>query len=141
MQERQLHVRQPAGFDDATFDVFCASADIFMAHANALLQVWHRLPGKAGDPVVTYSFERPVLNADRTIASLTIAGEQTLGTRASIEIGSAHLLWMHFPIQALEGMDQGRTEHGKTEWWPLHQPSGVASLDPEWRKRYLAAMR
>lgn len=138
MAIRQLHIRHPSGFSDDVFDVFCASSEVFVAHAEALLRIFRRLPHNRDHPQTIYEFGSPLLSHDRRMASITISGESTLATRSSIEIGLAHLLWVHLPIGVLDGLEQGRTENGETFWWPPHQPPGYAHLDPEFRAKVLS---
>ncbi len=141
MANRQLHIRHPSGFSDEVFDVFCASAEVFVAHAEALLRVFRRLPTNRDHPQTAYLFGSPSLSQDRRTASISITGEWTIATRSAIEIGLAHLLWVHLPIEVLDGLEQGRTENGEATWWPPHQPPGYAHLDPDFRARMLSMLR
>ena len=137
-----MRLRQPAGFSNEVFEVFCASCESFKAYANALLANWHRLPGKANHASITYTFFPPELSSDQTIASLPIGGGQNLGTRAAIENVSSYMLWQHLPMEFMEGLEEGLTEtinplNGLQTYWRLPAQSiGFVSADPELRKRY-----
>jgi len=138
---RWLHIRQPAGFSAEMFDVFKANAEIFIAHANALLSVWHRFPGNSVAP--RYSFFPAELSQDLTVATLPIGGESTLGARAAIENANSYLLWQHFPMQFMEGLEEGLTETfdqsvGSTTNWRTPAPSiTFMHADPEFRRRFV----
>jgi len=123
------------------FEVFRANTEIFVAHANALLSVWHRFPGNVIAP--TYFFLPAELSQDLTIATLPIGGESTVGTRSAIENGCSYLLWQHFPMSFMEGLEEGITETidhsvGPTTNWrtPSHTISFIHA-DPEFRRRFV----
>lgn len=137
---RWMHVRRADGFTDELFDVFVAGSEVLVAHANALLSVWHRLPSNADHPRINYTFYKPYLSADRKTATLPIGGSQTLGTRAAIENGLSYLLWEHIPGRFMEGIDEGLTEtidssKGPQTFWRA-PATGIAFMnaDPELRK-------
>lgn len=138
---RWMHVRQPAGFSPETFDVFCASAEIFVAHARALLKNWRRLPDNEDHPPIEYVFFPPELSDDRQVASLPIGGRSTLGTRLSIENLCSYMLWQYLPMHFMEGLDEGLTEtidsaQGPKTYWRLPASAiHLTNADPELRRR------
>ena len=140
MFDRFLHVRRAGGFTPELFDVFCASAELFSSHASKLLELLPRLSIHEGHDPGVYVFGPASLSPDRTIATLPLGGSVSHGARSMIEIGYAHLLWVHMPMDAVDGMDQGRTEGDDTQWWPLHQPPGFAHLDPDVRAHMLSKL-
>jgi len=118
------------------FEVFCASAEVFVAHASALLHVYRRLPRRSDHPEVRYTFHAPELSTDKTVASLKISGDNTVGTRADIEVGCSYILWQYFPMHFMEGLQQGRTENGATQWWEPWSSISIPNADPEFRRKY-----
>lgn len=140
MFDRFLHLRRAGGFSPKLFDVFCASAELFSSHAKKFVELMPRLSSYVvGDPGA-YVFGPPSLSPDGTIATLPVGGSVPHGARSMVEIGYAHLLWVHMPMDAVDGMDQGSTEGGVTQWWPLHQPPEFAHLDPKLRADMLSKL-
>jgi len=139
---RWMHLRQPADFSAEMFDVFCASAEIFVAHARALLKNWRRLPNNEDHPQIEYVFFPPELSKDCQVASLPIGGGSTLGTRHSIENFCSYMLWQYLPIPFMEGLDEGLTEtidstQGPKTYWRLPaQGIRFTNADPELRRRF-----
>lgn len=136
-----LHLRQASGFSPEMFDVFKANSEVFVAHAEALLSVWHRFPNN--DLAPDYFFFPAELSQDLTIATLPICCESSVGTRSAIENGCSYLLWQHFPMSFMEGLEEGITETidrsvGLTTNWRI--PSHTISFmhaDPEFRRRFV----
>jgi hypothetical protein len=131
MQDRWLHIRQPAGFSEEMFRVFCASAEVFVAHASALLRVYKQLPRRSAHSDVQYTFHAPELSSDKTVASLRISGANTVATRSDIEIGCCYILWQFFPTSFMSGLEQGRTEEGNTQWWQPWSSIAIQNADPK----------
>ncbi len=132
---RSLLVRSKVPFSPAAFDAFCAGAELIANHAKKLFEVWHRIPYYAGYGRLEYVFGAPYLNEERTVAAVDISGDWTLASRSMIEMECAIYLWRWLPDEMIEGMEQGRTEGGKTSWWPIHGGVTHAHLVPELRKR------
>lgn len=126
---RWLHVRHRGGFTDEQWSSFQAHCRYFEACANALLTSWVDL-GK-GDRPLEYLYFPPELSEDRTVATLPLGGDQTLGSRAAIENGHAELLWCYLlrcmPIEDFVKLEEGLTEPHLTDpsklgtnWRPAH---------------------
>lgn len=118
---RWLHVRHPAGFDTEQFAKFEAHCRIFRAYVEAVLAEWPLL--RAGELPPQYEFFDAELSHDRTIATLPLGGEQTLGTRHQLEDMRSRMLWEHFPAAFQLELEEGLTEADvadrtklRTEW-------------------------
>lgn len=124
---RWLHVRLVHPFTELQWGSFKAHCRLFRAHAEALLSEWEAL-GNA-HPAPLYSFFPPELSEDRITASLPLGGEQTLGSRATIENGCSYLLWSYMlscvPIEEYAVIQEGLTEPS------LSHPSRFAT---NWRR-------
>jgi hypothetical protein len=123
---RWLHVRHRGGFTEEQWASFQAHCRYFEGCANALLTNWVALG--QGERTLRYVFFPPELSEDRTIATLPLAGEWSLGTRAAIENGLSGLLWgyllRYMPIEDFAALEEGLTEPS------LADPSKLAT---NWR--------
>jgi hypothetical protein len=141
MPNRWMRLRRQEGFTDEAFGVFCASADVLVAHASALLRNWAALHPRQGESIAEYVFLPPEMSEDRTMLSLPIAGTPTVGTRAAIENGLSYLLWQHMSFRVMEGLEEGITETlvadvgPVTNWRTPAQSIGFVNADPEFRRR------
>jgi hypothetical protein len=104
---RWLHVRHHGGFSSDQFDIFRAHCRAFRAFVEAALSEWALL-GRG--PAPKYEFFEPELSTDRTIASLPLGGEQTLGSRYAFEDWRSFMLWEWFPVAFIQQLDEGITE-------------------------------
>ena len=132
---RSLLVRSRVPFSQTAFDSFCAGAELIENHAKKLFEVWHRFPTCKGFPRLRYEFGAPYLDEDRTVAAVDIGGDWTLASRNMVEMECAIYLWRWLPDEMIDGMEQGRTENGITQWWPIHGGVTQAHLVPELRGR------
>jgi len=122
MQNRVMHLRHPQGFDQRRFEQFRAHCRVFKAFVEALLADWNEI-GAGKYPAPRYEFGEPALSDDRTVASLPLGGEATVGSRAQIENASSFMLWRFFDASFREQMDEGITEDigsgMTTNWRPV----------------------
>lgn len=124
---RWLHVRYSKGFSPELWALFHAHCRVFEAHARALLDNWSELG--QGESPPDYEFFPPELSDDRTVASLPLGGESTLGSRCIIENACSPLLWQFMPLEVQLHLEEGLTEphltkEGKftTNWRKPAQP-------------------
>lgn len=139
--DRWLHVRHRRGFADEQWKSFQAHCRYFQATADALLANWIQL-GR-GDRPLRYIYFPPELSKDRTVATLPLGGDRTLGSRAAIENGLSSHLWCflleHMPIEDFVRLEEGLTEHDlmdlsklTTNWRPIARAHlGQMDLDAE----------
>jgi hypothetical protein len=104
--ERWMRLRHPDGFAPERFDEFCALCRIFRAYVEASLA--EPAIFDFGSP--SYVFFEPELSADRTIASLPLGGQPTVGSRAHFENGSSWMLWHLLPVAFRAELEEGLTE-------------------------------
>ncbi len=91
-----MHVRRTTPFTEAHWLTFQASARVFAAFADAFLADASALIGD-GHPTLKYNFFPAEISEDRTLMSLPIGGERTLGSRHKLENSFSYLLWLQLP--------------------------------------------
>ena len=123
MSRRILHLRHPKGFTDSEFEQFRAHCGVFQAYVAAYLQNWNAIRTFNNYAAPRYEFGTPTISDDRRVASLTIDGEQTIGSRAQLENYSSYLLWQFFDKAFLKDLEEGLTEElgggPVTSWRPV----------------------
>ena len=122
MPDRQLHLKHPDGFDDDMFARFKAGCRVWTAYVHAVLaEDLHQL-GQ-----VEYVVGDPTLSTDRTIATLPISGDWTIGARAHFEDAASPMLYeflpFHFVIHTHEGLTEDRGDGPQTSWRKALKPT------------------
>jgi hypothetical protein len=110
MTRRVLHLRHPAGFSQELFERFRAGCRLFQVHVETTLLEWTRFPAVEEGVRGEYRFSTPELSADCLIASLTLEGPATVGSRAAFENASSYLLRMFLPYDFKRDLEEGLTE-------------------------------
>lgn len=136
---RWLHVRLADGFSDKDWESFRVHCRVWRAWVEALLANWKGLGHDYEPP--QYEFFPPELSPDRTIASLPIGGDWTVGSRATIENGLSYMLWCFMPIETQLKLEEGITEPDLVEpkrlvtnWRKALRP---LHAEEEWSRRWL----
>jgi hypothetical protein len=103
-----------------------AGCRLFEAHVNTTLSEWGRIANAGEERIVgQYAFEAPTLSPDRRIASFSIEGEATLGSRAVFENSSSYLLSAFFPPEFKQQLEEGLTDpavDSRTYWRKPMEP-------------------
>ncbi len=122
---RRLHLKHPDGFDEEMFRRFEAGCRVWSAYVHAVLKESLHQVGE-----VEYQIGPATLSEDRTIASLTIQGEWSVGARAHFEDAGSFLLreFMLFPfaLGLMEGLEEERGE-GEVSWRSAYPPSSSST--------------
>jgi hypothetical protein len=106
--DRWLHLRHAEGFSPEMFERFRSGCVLWDAYVQANIRERERLGTNDGTP--RYVCFPPELSPDRRVASLPVAGHQTLGSRARFENGASYLLREFFPFEFGKGLEEGLTE-------------------------------
>ena len=117
---RWLHLRHPDGFDDDMFECFVAGCALWDAYVQTSLRERTRL-GRPDGPA-SYVCLPPTRSDDRTVVTLPLAANSTVGSRASYEDAGSYLLREFFPLAFHLGLEEGLTEdlgdgHGASTNW------------------------
>ena len=119
---RWLHVRNRRGFTPEQFECFKAHCRVWRAYVEAVLADWRHFETYDAP---RYEFFEPELSADKTVATLPLGGEWTLGTRSFFEDASSRLLWEWFPLSFQLEVEEGLTEPA---------PADASRNQTNWRK-------
>lgn len=122
---RWLHLRHPDGFSEAMFECFRAGCALWNTHVQVSIREWEHL-GRP-DGAARYVCLAPELSSDRRVASLPLAADSTVGSRARYEDAASYLLRQFFPLEFMLALEEGLTEDlgdgHRTNWRrPLNSP-------------------
>jgi hypothetical protein len=107
---RWLHLRYSPGFDDDLFALFQAHCGVWTAYVQAVLDRWPVLEPNYRSPPPRYVFFAPERSADRTVVTLPVGGDFTLGSRVLFENGASRMLSEFFPLAIRLCLEEGLTE-------------------------------
>ena len=131
---RWMRLKNPKRFTPAEFEHFRANCAIWKVHTEAVLSNWSVL-SRGDSPAPIYIFFDPEISEDRTIVSLPIGGEWSLGARAIFENHYSSLLWAYFSPWLLIEMEEGLSEYMPDD---LNFPDQL-TLRTNWRSPLKAA--
>lgn len=125
---RWLHVRLPRPLSEAEWAMFQAQVRVFERYVTSTLADWAALGHDYAPPA--YVFFPPELSEDRTVATLPLGGDWSLGTRALFENGATFMLWQHYPHELQMEIEEGLSEPHEgaiaTEWRRAHRREVMA---------------
>jgi len=105
---RWLRLRHPSGFSDEMFECFRAGCSLWDSYVQTSIRERSRLGARDGAP--HYVCLDPELSTDRLVASLPLAAQSTIGSRAHYEDSASYLLREFFTFEFTRELEEGLTE-------------------------------